>query len=96
MEEKMEKECSHLEMIGTVIPSAEGCEECLKIGGHWVNLRICLVCGKVGCCDASPNRHATKHFHEVGHPAIQSFQPDEIWGWCYADEVAIPLTKKMY
>jgi uncharacterized UBP type Zn finger protein len=96
MEESMEKECSHLENVGPVTPSAQGCEECLKIGGHWVNLRICLVCGKVGCCDNSPNRHATKHFHETGHPVIQSFQPDETWAWCYADEVTMTLAQKMY
>ena len=92
----MAKECSHLENLGMVTPSAEGCEECLKIGGHWVNLRICLVCGKVGCCDASPNRHATKHYHETGHATIQSFQPDELWAWCYPDEVSVTLAQKMY
>ena len=83
----MEKECSHTEMIGTVTPSAQGCEECLKIGGHWVNLRICLVCGKVGCCDNSPNRHATKHFHETGHPVMRSIEPGEAWRWCYVDHL---------
>ncbi|MFE2628221.1 UBP-type zinc finger domain-containing protein, partial [Streptomyces sp. NPDC059374] len=24
-----------------------------------MQLRICLTCGHVGCCDSSPGRHAT-------------------------------------
>jgi hypothetical protein len=43
----------------------------------------------VGCCDSSPNRHATKHFHATGHPIVRSFQPGEDWSWCYVDEVEI-------
>jgi hypothetical protein len=42
-----------------VKPSAFGCEECLQIGSPWVHLRLCRTCGHVGCCDDSPNRHAT-------------------------------------
>jgi uncharacterized UBP type Zn finger protein len=76
----------HLKDIRKVTPSADGCEDCLKIGGVWVQLRLCLTCGHVGCCDNSPNRHATKHFHEVKHPIIQSFEPGEDWRWCYVDE----------
>ena len=67
----------------------KGCEECLKTGGRWVHLRLCLSCGHVGCCDSSPNRHATKHFHDTSHPLVQSFQPGEDWIWCYVDEVAL-------
>ncbi len=74
------------EHVRDVQPSALGCEECLKIGGHWVHLRICTECGHVGCCDNSPNRHATKHFHATQHPIIRSFEPDEEWGWCYVDQ----------
>jgi uncharacterized UBP type Zn finger protein len=81
------KTCAHMEQIQNVTPSAQGCEDCLKIGGHWVNLRICLTCGHVGCCDSSPNKHATKHYHTTGHPVIQSFQPGEHWRWCYPDEL---------
>src|SRR3954454_5425140 len=48
------------------LPEAvEGCEECLKSGDPWVHLRICLECGKVGCCDSSPNRHASRHAGEA-------------------------------
>ena len=68
-----------------------GCEECLEIGSGWVHLRMCLNCGKVGCCDNSPNRHATAHFREVGHPLIRSAEPGESWAWCYEDEVALAI-----
>jgi uncharacterized UBP type Zn finger protein len=81
------KTCAHMEQVQEVTPSAEGCEDCLKIGSHWVHLRICLTCGHVGCCDNSPNKHATKHYHDTGHPIIQSFQPGEHWRWCYPDEL---------
>jgi uncharacterized UBP type Zn finger protein len=79
--------CSHLDTIRDVTPSAAGCEECLKTGDSWVHLRLCLACGHVGCCDNSPNRHATKHYRATGHPIIQSFEKDEDWIWCYEDKV---------
>jgi uncharacterized UBP type Zn finger protein len=66
-----------------------GCEECLKTGDRWVHLRMCLTCGKIGCCDSSPNRHASRHFREVGHPLVRSAEPGEDWSWCFADEVTI-------
>lgn len=83
----MTEKCTHLNQVRTVEPSAEGCEECLKMGDFWVHLRICRICGHVGCCDNSKNKHATKHFHATGHPIIQSFEPGEEWGYCYVDEV---------
>lgn len=83
--------CTHLWAIRPVRPSAPGCEDCLRIGGWWVHLRMCLSCGHVGCCDASPNRHATKHFRATGHPLIRSLEPGEDWIWCYIDEVFMPL-----
>ena len=78
--------CTHLDQIKEVTPSANGCEDCLRIGATWVHLRLCMTCGHVGCCDSSPNKHATKHFHTTAHPIIKSFQPGEEWGWCYVDE----------
>jgi uncharacterized UBP type Zn finger protein len=82
--------CTHLDQIHDVTPSTtQGCTECLKTGDHWVHLRECLVCGHVGCCDSSPNRHATAHFHETAHPIIQSFEPGEDWRWCYVDETLV-------
>ena len=82
----MDKICKHLGQIKKVKPSAEGCEDCLKIGDTWVHLRMCLVCGHVGCCDSSINRHATKHFHKTKHPIIQAYTGGD-WKWCYIDEI---------
>ena len=91
--------CSHLDQVRDVRPrTPEGCEECLKIGSWWVHLRLCLSCGHVGCCDNSPNKHATKHFHMSNHQLIQSFEPGEDWGWCYVDELFLepaPLQKAL-
>jgi uncharacterized UBP type Zn finger protein len=85
--------CSHLDEIRvTDLPAViVGCEECLKTGGRWVHLRMCEICGQVGCCDNSPGRHATAHFHETSHPVIRSAEPGERWSWCYVDEIAFEL-----
>jgi uncharacterized UBP type Zn finger protein len=81
-------DCTHLDLVEVdAAPVAEGCVECLAIGARWVHLRRCLTCGHVGCCDQSPNKHATAHFREIAHPLIQSFEPGEDWYWCFADEV---------
>jgi len=79
--------CEHVASIKDVTPSADGCEDCLKIGSSWVHLRLCEECGHVGCCDSSPNRHATKHYHATQHPIIKSFEPGEEWGYCYVDDM---------
>jgi hypothetical protein len=84
----MASTCTHLDQVRDVSPrTPNGCEECLAIGSTWVHLRLCLTCGHVGCCDNSPNKHATKHFHSVKHPIIRSFEPGEDWGWCYIDNL---------
>lgn len=75
--------CEHVSEIVEVTPSADGCEDCLKIGGRWVHLRLCMSCGHVGCCDNSPNRHATKHYQTSTHPITKSFEPGEDWDFCY-------------
>ena len=85
----MADECLHVADIRTVVPSARGCEECLKIGSRWVHLRLCRTCGHVGCCDSSKNKHATKHFHATKHPVVTSLEPGEDWSWCYIDEVML-------
>ncbi len=89
---RIEEPCEHVATAVTVRqverPGA-GCEDCLRIGGSWLHLRVCLQCGHVGCCDSSPNRHATKHFHETRHPIITSAEPGETWVWCYLDDAAI-------
>jgi uncharacterized UBP type Zn finger protein len=85
--------CTHLDHVHvTELPGAvAGCEECLKTGDPWLHLRICLECGKVGCCDDSPNRHATGHAREQGHPLIRSLEPGETWSWCFIDEVGLDI-----
>jgi uncharacterized UBP type Zn finger protein len=81
--------CTHLDHVRvTQLPaSADGCVDCLAMGGLWLHLRICLECGHVGCCDDSPNRHATAHAHRTAHPIIRSIEPGEDWSWCYVDEL---------
>ncbi|MCA1624390.1 MAG: UBP-type zinc finger domain-containing protein [Acidobacteria bacterium] len=79
--------CEHLREIQKVTPSADGCEDCLKTGDRWVHLRLCEICGHVGCCDSSPNKHATKHFHATNHAIIKSFESGEDWGYCYPDDL---------
>jgi uncharacterized UBP type Zn finger protein len=75
--------------IKKVTPSSKGCEDCLKIGGTWVHLRECLECGHVGCCDSSPHKHATAHFHATKHPIMRSFEKGEDWRWCYIDQAYV-------
>jgi hypothetical protein len=81
--------CSHLDTIEftAIFDPVVGCEECLKIGSRWAHVRMCMECGKVGCCDDSPSRHASKHARGVSHPIIRSAEPGEDWSWCYVDEV---------
>ena len=66
-----------------VPPSGTGCVECEEAGGWWFHLRRCAQCGHIGCCDDSPAKHATAHFHATGHPVIRSFEPGEGWFWNY-------------
>ena len=87
----MAQTCTHLDALETEEASGNGCVECLQIGGRWVHLRRCTTCAHVGCCDSSPNRHATAHFHSSGHPLIQSFEPEEDWIWCYVDDLAFEV-----
>lgn len=82
----MNQQCTHLDQIKVTCTEKDFCEDCVKIGGAWVELRLCLVCGHVGCCDSSPNRHATEHFRHTRHPLIRSAEPGQAWIWCYVDE----------
>jgi uncharacterized UBP type Zn finger protein len=82
--------CTHLDQIRYVaLPEpVEGCAECLASGDSWVHLRMCQSCGQIGCCDSSPNRHASHHARVTGHPIVRSAEPGEDWSWCYVDELA--------
>ncbi|MDA0564646.1 cation:proton antiporter [Streptomonospora sp. S1-112] len=82
--------CPHLAQIRPVLPAAAGCVDCLRAGERdWVHLRLCLTCGHVGCCDSSPNRHASAHARAVEHPLAASAEPDEDWAWCFLDQTLI-------
>ncbi len=88
----MATRCTHLDQVRDVAPrTPRGCEECLATGSRWVHLRLCLTCGHVGCCDSSPNRHASAHAAASGHALIRSIQPGEDWSWCYEDEIAMRI-----
>jgi hypothetical protein len=88
--------CHHFDHLKPVPSSsasyAKGCPACIAMGDSWVHLRECLICGHVGCCDSSKNKHATKHFHTSKHPVMRSVEPGEAWGWCYVDEIMVDLS----
>jgi CPA1 family monovalent cation:H+ antiporter len=81
--------CSHLDESPQAMRprTPDGCESCLEQGTRWVHLRLCLTCGRVGCCDSSPEHHADRHYDETGHPVMRSFEPGESWRWCYPDQL---------
>jgi uncharacterized UBP type Zn finger protein len=81
--------CAHLDTIEVVDVPADiaGCEDCLAVGDRWVHLRMCMTCGKIGCCDSSPNRHASAHASGSDHPVIRSAEPGENWSYCYVEDV---------
>jgi uncharacterized UBP type Zn finger protein len=88
----MSDTCTHLDQI-TITPPSEvaGCEDCMAIGARWLHLRVCLTCGHVGCCDSSPNKHASAHAASAAHPIVRSAEPGETWCWCYVDNVAFEV-----
>ena len=79
--------CEHLDDASSHVEASteDGCEDCLREATAWVHLRLCLECGHVGCCDSSPRRHASAHFHETEHPVVRSHEPGETWRWCFVD-----------
>jgi len=82
--------CAHLgEWKEVKVAKDYVCETCVKTGSHWVHLRTCQTCGVTLCCDSSPNKHASKHAAEAGHPVAISAEPGEQWAWCYVDKVIV-------
>jgi len=82
-------DCAHLDQISVPVPDeVAGCEDCLRTGGTWVHLRACRSCGYVGCCDSSPNKHASAHAAATNHPIVSSLEPGEDWSYCYVDDLA--------
>jgi ubiquitin-hydrolase Zn-finger-containing protein len=85
-----QKVCAHLSSIQNLkLPKAYECEECIKTGRDWVHLRTCQTCGATLCCDQSPHKHMTQHYHKTGHRVIISAEPGEKWMWCYPDELFV-------
>ena len=84
----MEAGCAHLDRIESVEPASKGCQDCLAKGDDWVHLRVCMTCGRVGCCDSSKNKHASAHARQQDHPIVQSYEPGEDWWWCFVDQLA--------
>lgn len=78
--------CGHTDQARPVSYARHECAECVAKGDRWVQLRICMTCGHVGCCDSSKNKHATAHYKSTGHPIIKSIEPGGDWAWCYVDE----------
>jgi Zn-finger in ubiquitin-hydrolases and other protein len=59
----------------------------MALGDSWPELRMCLQCGHVGCCDKSKNKHAREHFRQSGHPLTQPYKERGMnWVWCYVNE----------
>lgn len=86
----VDRPCTHLGEVRAVDPNTPGvCEDCIREGTQWVHLRLCLECGHVGCCDSSPQTHATKHWQHVSHAIVRSLEPGEDWAWCYADSLVL-------
>lgn len=79
--------CNHQHQAQVIEVKALECTQCVAMGGRWVHLRVCMVCGQVGCCDSSPHKHATVHATQSGHPIVMSVEPGEAWAWCYDDKV---------
>ncbi len=81
--------CAHLDQIRSQIRGEHSCSQCVALGDRWVHLRQCMTCGKIGCCDSSKNKHASRHAGEVAHPIARSHEPGEEWLWCYVDQLLI-------
>lgn len=77
--------CTHLDAIAHTLPERRDCAGCADEATRTVHLRMCLICGAVGCCDSSKGKHARRHFQSTGHPLIRSIEPKEAWVWCYPD-----------
>jgi hypothetical protein len=89
---RAEAACEHAAGLPVEVAAAAECEDCVREGTRWVHLRRCLGCQHVGCCDNSPMRHATAHWHATGHPVIASAERGEHWAWCYPDQVMLQPT----
>jgi CPA2 family monovalent cation:H+ antiporter-2 len=84
-DQRHSKLCTHTGETREVSYAEPVCPECVAKGDQWVQLRICMICGHVGCCDSSKNRHARAHYQSSGHPIIKTIEAGPDWAWCYPD-----------
>lgn len=80
-----DKPCAHLAQARVFEPAVHECPQCVATGGFWPALRMCLVCGFVGCCDTSVSKHMRAHYETTGHPIFRSIRLAEGWIWCNED-----------
>jgi len=75
-----ERDCPHTGMRRDEGGRSEAvaCAVC----GETADLRICLTCGHVGCCE-SHRAHDTAHYRATGHPLIRPYRCGYDWVWCY-------------
>ena len=85
------RECPHLDQIQDVTRSSDVCEECVALGDTYPEVRMCLGCGYIGCCDGSKNKHSLTHFEETGHPIMTPPQSGIFfrWIWYYVDKALL-------
>ncbi len=82
--------CGHLGLVNDVEPSSEVCDECVALGETWPALRMCLICGHVGCCEDARYQHALNHYRDTGHPLVQPYRERGAnWIWCYRDQALL-------
>lgn len=87
--ETMSTACIHQDQMEVTETDIAVCQQCVDDGGTWVQLRLCMKCGLVACCDDSPARHSRAHYEDEHHPVIQSLQPGADWQYCYIDEILV-------
>lgn len=81
--------CTHLNQANPAVsPEGEVCKDCVAAGQKWVQLRVCEVCGNVGCCDSSPGKHASAHFQKTQHAIMKPLRGGA-WRWCYVDQAYV-------
>jgi CPA2 family monovalent cation:H+ antiporter-2 len=88
-EQTISTSCTHLDQIRITETDIDVCSDCVELGDSWVELRLCTSCGAVGCCDDSPNKHASAHARSTGHPIIEALVPGDRWRYCYLDETLV-------
>ena len=85
----MTEPCTHFHAATILNTRTDVCQECVDMGSRWVHLRLCMTCGHVGCCDSSPNQHASAHYRATRDPVICSIEPGDSWAYCFVHELFV-------